>query len=224
MTSEIKEVCRRLEGVTGMRIAVQERAGDSIKHLAKAEPLKRKGCQREECFICTSGEGGKCEKNGVGYRIECLTCQRAGVSTLYEGETARNAYTRGIEHQDALRLEDEENALWKHCMVQHGGVRAEFCMTVVGVHRTPLVRQVNEAVRIVLSRADCVMNSKNEWHQAPLVRIIPMTGLQEDQGTGRGSLDQQGGGALRRGSRGGGRVVGLRAPGSGRDSRRRGTR
>ena len=109
-------------------------------------------------------------------------------------------------------------------MVQHGGVRAEFCMTVVGVHRTPLVRQVNEAVRIVLSRADCVMNSKNEWHQAPLVRIIPMTGLQEDQGIGRGSLDQQGGGALGRGSRGGGRGVGLRAPGSGRDSRRRGTR
>ena len=209
-----------------MRVAVQERAEDSIKHLAKAEPLRKRGCEREDCFICSSGEGGKCEKNGVGYRIECLTCQRAGISTLYEGETARNAYTRGIEHQNALRLEDEENALWKHCLVQHGGVRAEFKMTVVGVHRTPLVRQVNEAVRIVLTKADCVMNSKNEWHQAPLVRIIPMTGLQEDQGIGRGSLDQQGGGGIerRRGGRGRGAGLGLRAPGRGRDSRRRGTR
>ena len=85
MTSEIKEVCRRFEEVTGMRIAVQERAGDFIKQLAKAEPLRRKGCEREECFNCTSSEGGQCDKNGVGYRIECLTCQRTGISTLCEG-------------------------------------------------------------------------------------------------------------------------------------------
>ena len=30
MTSEIKEVCRKFEVVTGMRVVVQERAGDSI--------------------------------------------------------------------------------------------------------------------------------------------------------------------------------------------------
>ena len=70
------------------------------------------------------------------------------MSTLYEGETARNAYTRGLEHADAIRLKDEENALWKHCHVKHGGVEAEFSMEVTGVHRTPLVRQVNKAVRI----------------------------------------------------------------------------
>ena len=102
MTSEIKEVCRKFEVVTGMRVAVQERAGDSIKHLAKAEPLRRKGCGREDCFVCSTGEGGKCEKNGVGYRIVCLTCQMDGLSTIYEGETAQTAFTRGMEHQDAL--------------------------------------------------------------------------------------------------------------------------
>ena len=161
MTSEIKEVCRRFEAVTGMRVAVQERAGDSIKHIAKAEPLRERGCEREDCFPCTTGGEGKCEKNGVGYRIECLSCQRVGLTTLYEGETARNAYTRGLEHEDALRMEDEENALWKHCVVQHQGVKAEFSMTVTGVHRTPLVRQVNEAVRIVITKAGCVMNSKS---------------------------------------------------------------
>ena len=75
--------------------------------------------------MCSTGEGGKCEKNGVGYRIVCLTCQMDGLSTIYEGETARNAFTRGMEHQDALRLEDEENALWKYCLVQHSGIKAE---------------------------------------------------------------------------------------------------
>ena len=201
-----------------MRVAVQEKAGNSIKHIAKAEPLRSVGCDREDCFVCTTGEGGKCQKNGSGYRIQCLTCQRDGVSTLYEGETARNAYTRGLEHADAIRLKDEENALWKHCLMKHGGVEAEFSMEVTGVHRTPLVRQVNEAVRIVIMNADCVMNSKSEWHQAPLVRIIPVSGLTEDQGEGRASLEQE----VVAGGRGGrGRGAGGRGRGAGGRSGRR---
>ena len=102
--------------------------------------------------MCSTGEGDKCEKNGVGYIIVCLTCQMDGLSTIYEGETARNAFTRGMEHQDALRLEDEENALWKQCirMVQHSGIKAEFCMTVVGVHRTPLFFPLSNVIFALL--------------------------------------------------------------------------
>ena len=44
MTKEMKEVCRRFETVTGMRVAVQERAGRANKHLAKSEPLNREKC------------------------------------------------------------------------------------------------------------------------------------------------------------------------------------
>ena len=76
-------------------------------------------------------------------------------------------------------------------------------MMVVGIHRMPLVRQTNEAFRINSSRAQCIMNSKTEWHQAPLVRVIPMSGLQGDQGTGRGSLLQGGAGQGRVRGRGG---------------------
>ena len=57
MTKEMKEVCRRFETVTGMRVAVQERAGRANKHLAKSEPLKREKCERKECFICNTGKG-----------------------------------------------------------------------------------------------------------------------------------------------------------------------
>ena len=55
-----------------------------------------------------------------------------------------------------------------------------------------LLRQVNEAFIIIIAKAECILNSKSEWHQAPLVRIVPMSGLQEDQGAGRGSLLQGG--------------------------------
>ena len=74
------------------------------------------------------------------------------------------------------------------------------------------MRQVNEAVRIEMSTADCVMNSKAEFHQAPLVRVVPVTGLLEEQeagidprqpvGRGRGTGRRAGGRAGGRGGRG----------------------
>ena len=72
------------------------------------------------------------------------------------GETGRNGYTRGKEHLDALKLEDEEIPLWKHCFVEHGLVKAEFSIKVMGRFYSCLVRQFNEAVRIEKSAAEYV--------------------------------------------------------------------
>ena len=157
-----------------MRVVVQERAGNALKHLAKAEPLKTPGCGRDDCFPCRSSKPGKCEKNGVGYKIQRETCKRDGKLSLYDGETGCNCYTRGKQHQNALRLKDEENALWKHCLVEHDGAEAEFSMKQTNVFKSCLTRQVNEAVRIEMSTADCIMNSKAEFLQAPLVRVVPV--------------------------------------------------
>ena len=200
---------------SGEMILVIDRVGSSIRYIAKADPLIKKGCKRQDCFPCTSG-GGNCEKNWSGYRIECETCQLAGVVSLYEGETGRNGYTRGKEHLDALRLEDEENALWKHCLIQHNGEKAKFSMKVLGVFYTCLVRQVNEGVQIQRSRAQCLMNSKSEFHKHPVVRIVPLRGLREEQGEaragerqGRGTGRGRGRGQERgRGPRGAGRRQG----------------
>ena len=63
----------------------------------------------------------------------------------------------------------------------HGGMQAEFSMRVAGRFSSCLVRQVNEAVRIGMSDAECLMNSKSEFHQAPLVRLVATTGLQDEQ-------------------------------------------
>ena len=86
-------------------------------------------------------------------------------------------------------------------------------MKVVGRFYSCLVRQVNEAVRILMSEADCVMNSKSEFHQSPLVRVVAVTGMLEEQGDEL-DLVQEG----RR--RGGGRGRG--GQGRGRGSRSRG--
>ena len=89
--------------------------------------VKSKGCGRDDCCPC-SNKSTKCKKNGVGYSICCETCKLAGRTTIYSGDTRKNGFTRGKQHLDALRLKDEENALWKNCMVDHGGKKAKFSM------------------------------------------------------------------------------------------------
>ena len=54
MTKDMKAVCRDFEMVTGWRIPVVERAGKAMRSMAKAEPLKKKGCERDDCFPCTT--------------------------------------------------------------------------------------------------------------------------------------------------------------------------
>ena len=205
MTKEMKAVSRKFEEVTGWRVPVVERAGTRVSSIAKAEPLKKGGCGREDCFPCTTG-GGNCERNGAGYTISCLRCRmvvKEGVK--YEGESGSNGYSRGGEHFTALDLKQEDNALWKHCLVAHGGERVEFSMKVVGPFQSCLARQVNEGVRIKRSRAQ-LMNSKGEFHQHPVVRVVPMRGLNNEPGEmaggrGRGGRGQARGRARQAGGR-----------------------
>ena len=169
--------------------------------MAKSEPLQKKGCGRAKCFPCSTG-GGKCEKNGVGYKIRCETCLQDGRSAQYDGEAGRNAYTRGLDHLDALRLKNEESPLWKHCVLEHHRENANFSMRALRSFTSCLVRQVNEAVGIEMSSADCMMNSLSEFHQAPLVRVVPVVGLREEQGVEEQGGGVQGGGGSSRGSGG----------------------
>ena len=95
--------------------------------------------------------------------------------------------------------------------MEHGGEKVNFSMKQTNVFKSCLVRQVNEAVRIEMSTADCVMNSKAEFHQAPLIRVVPVTGLLEEQEAGADPRQPAGRG---RGGRGRGRDRrGARPPG-----------
>ena len=106
----------------------------------------------------------------------------AGRNTEYEGETGSNGYCRGKEQQSGLRLEEEDNALWKHCLLEHEGEHVEFSMEVLQSFHSAMARQVNEGVRINRSKADCLMNSKSEFHQHPVARVVLTRGLQQEQG------------------------------------------
>ena len=88
-------------------------------------------------------------------------------------------------------------------------------MEVVSSHSSCLDRQVHEMVRIGGSKAEVVLNSKSDFQQAPLVRLVATTGLQEEQSSSQeaggrrwqelGQCGRGEGGSGQRGGRGGGR-------------------
>ena len=214
LTSKIKLLCQKFEKTSGFRILVKERAGDAVRQDARSEPLRNRSCGREDCLCCSSGKPGSCEVNSVGYRIQCRTCQRAGRNAIYEGESGRNAYSRGLEHQQDLQNEKEDSPLWKHCTLEHNHIKVNFSMKTLKSYKSCLDRQVNESVRVTNSRAHALLNSKNEFHQTPIIRIVAASGLHGEQGESQEatiSTSWRG-----RGQRGG------RARGAGRGRRMRG--
>ena len=67
-------------------------------------------------------------------------------------------------------------------MLKHEGHHVNFSMKVLGSFQSAMARQVNEGVKIKRSKADCLMNSKSEFHQHPVVRVVPVRGIQLEQG------------------------------------------
>ena len=81
-----------------------------------------KGEWNAETFYLPVKRGGECEKNGVGCEINVkIVRKKTKKKTLYEGETGRNGFTREKEHLSALGLENEENPLWKNCLLKYEG-------------------------------------------------------------------------------------------------------
>ena len=128
----------------------------------------------------------------------------------YDGETGRNAHSRGLDHQRDLEGEKDESPLWKHCQLEHDEEKQEFKMEVLKSFKSCLERQINEAVRITSSKADIQMNSKSEFHQAPIVRVVAARGLQAGQGEEEGWVAVRGRGRGARRGRCGARGEGRR--------------
>ena len=87
------------------------------------------------------------------------------MSAVYEGEKGRNGYIRGLEHPDGICKEKEDNSLWKHFQIQHGGLKVKFKMVCLKSLKTAFMRQINGGVRIACCKADISLNSKAEFHQ-----------------------------------------------------------
>ena len=89
---------------------------------------------------------------------------------MYYGESHRNLYTRGKEHEKKLEKKDESSFMYRHQVEKHDSNPVEFEMKVVRSFRDPMSRQVTEAVLIKNHQGE-LLNSKSEFYQPSLIRI-----------------------------------------------------
>ena len=169
------------------------------QHLARTDMARSIPCTMEDCPLCITnpGEGGgaKHQRSGALYCGVCLLCaaeheeeeheeiehgeRRPGekFESLYWGESGFNGYTRTKSHISCIEKWDTNNAFAKHLAQHHpnniGDMKA-FCFRVVRAFKSPLLRQIWEAVKIYENKADIVMSSKSEWHQ-PAVDWLVVT-------------------------------------------------
>ena len=200
ISKKMKQVCKTFKAEHNIDVRVFERGGVKIGSIAKSDSLSQKGCQREDCFPCSSGGGGDCSKSCSAYSIECEECLKLDLKAVYQGEIGRNCYSRGLEHLDGLSKEKEDNPFWKHCQIQHGGLKVKFKMICLKSFKTAFLRQINEGVRIACCEADMCMNSKSEFHQPSIVRLThwgtQMRSRQEPRGGQGGEAGAGVGGEL----------------------------
>ena len=193
----------------GMSIRVVEKAGVSVKRqLVKTDLAAGEPCKQQDCLACLSnpGEGGglRHQRSGALYRGTCKLCAALGRSTVYFGESGFNGYSRLGEHGAAVRTGDLSNAFAKHLLEDHPEAAAlqvqdVFSFQILRTFAKPLERQVAEAVAIQNCKADTLLNSKSEWEQPAVERLIVTREL-PDQDNRRGGGGLRGRGRPQRGA------------------------
>ena len=159
----MKEVCKQFSKYHKINVILYERGGSKIGTNVKVDPLNLKVCGRDDCFPCLRGGGEDCSRRCTAYEIKCEECKHDNIGAVYIGETGRNVYSRGLEHQDGRNKHKEDNPLWKHCLIQHGGRQVNFKMKCLKSFKSAFMRQVNEGVRIACCLVDICMNSKMQF-------------------------------------------------------------
>ena len=94
-------------------------------------------------------------------------------------------YERGIEHQDDYRKEKEESHMISHAMESHSEEeRPKFSLKVLKSHKSPLYRQVHEAI-LIAKYQPIALNSKMEYNRCLLPRLGVLMGekrMDEEKG------------------------------------------
>ena len=107
--------------------------------------------------------------------MSCLKCKKEGVTAEYVGQSARTGQRRGCEHLEDLRGKKNGKPLWDHSLESHGGdtKESDYKMKVLKRYRTPLERQIGEALEIERRgwSADILMNKKDEYNSIRMPRL-----------------------------------------------------
>ena len=117
------------ETIPGLKFKVAERGGKTVGgQLQKTNFTGSSGCQEVKCPVCQQpgGGSGRCRKSNITYKYVCNKC-----SATYIGETSRNLYTRGLEHQDKFEKRKPDSFMYNHQEEHHPGDQPDYNVSVV---------------------------------------------------------------------------------------------
>ena len=159
-----------------LKLRAVEKGGISLRRQLVKTDIGPSNCSRPNCFLCQSNRPGASHtRSGALYHGTCCICAENGVKAEYWGETGRSGYTRTLEHAEDIRSKQEKNAFNKHLVIYHpdkvGDTKA-FDIKIEQTFTKTIDRQVAEAVKIKNSKADILMNSKAEFHQPAIHRVV----------------------------------------------------
>ena len=101
----------------------------------------------------------------------------------YIGESNRSAYERGFEHLQALGNMEKGSHMLRHILEKHENQdfsEVKWHMNILEYTRSAFERQIKEAVKIQQDRGgQNILNSKSEWNQCALPRLVTRIGNQE---------------------------------------------
>ena len=188
MRTVLEEEGRRL----GMKLRAVERAGVSVRQqLVRTDLSGGAPCPQGDCVLCVTNPGDqgglKHHRSGALYTGTCRLCpleNGPGFTAVYTGETGDSGYVRTSQHKGSIEKKDLNNAFAKHLAQQHpqseGDFRA-FVFEVLRTFRRSLVRQISEAVAIHGCMATVLLNSRSEWEQPMVDRVVVQRELPEEQ-------------------------------------------
>ena len=197
LAEKVREVVEEESKRLDFKVKVVERGGTTMKqHLVRTDMGRSIPCTMDDCPICLTnpGEGGgaKHHRSGALYSGTCLICQAEhgdDFEAIYWGESGDSGYVRIKEHCECIQRRDAGNAFAKHLEDHHPermGDTLAFRFKVARTFRSSLMRQIWEAVKIHGSKATIVLNSKAEWMQPAIDRIVVTREPQEQQHQGGG--------------------------------------
>ena len=165
---EVKKVVKE----AGFNVKVVEKGGRSMRSLLQRSDVSPPAvCLDADCPICLTDGRGKCEVEGVVYRVWYKACQEKGIDVVMYGETGRTGKKRCYEHRNALFDVRKSSNLREHCDLVHQGRIVDFGYSVVRMFPgDPLSRQIEEAI-LIDSHGGPSMNDQREFVRPASVRL-----------------------------------------------------
>ena len=175
LAKQLQKVISEETDRLSLKAKVIEKGGISMKN--KLVRMDLTGCPYTDCYLCEAGvKGSSHTRSGITYSGTCTLCEEKGLTARYEGETGRNGYWRSTKfHKKEILKNDTKNAFTKHLNIYHPDHLRDtsaFRLKVESTHTKCLDRQVREGITIKNSKADIQMNSRAEFHQPAVRRVV----------------------------------------------------